>query len=63
MGGIKWVSGDELYDLDFTDDFALLSMMQNGMIAFISEIKKEAAGLKINTGKTQDYVGRKLDNR
>lgn len=38
---VKWVSGDELHNLDFAKDIAFVSMMWNGMIAFPSEVNKK----------------------
>ena len=53
--GISWGVFGKLEDLDFADDFALLSHSQKDMQAKTNAVGKfaEAMGLKIHSGKTK----------
>lgn len=53
--GIKWSMMEQLEDLDFADDIALLSSTWNQMQRKLSKIKHfgDQTGLRINIGKTK----------
>ena len=40
FGGLEWVDGNKLYDLDYADDIAIIETSQMGMQMMTEEVAK-----------------------
>ena len=57
-GGLEWVAGNKLCDLDDTDDIAFTETSQMGMQLMTEEVEKisRRVGLRMNAGKRKIMV-------
>jgi len=57
-GGLEWVDGNKLCDLDYADDIALIETSQMGMQLMTEEVEKisRRVGLYMNAGKCKIMV-------
>ena len=57
QGGLEWVDGNKLCDLDYADVIALTETSQMGMQLMTEEVEKisRRVGLRMNAGKMQHY--------
>ena len=58
QGGLEWVDGNKLCDLDYADDIALIDTSQLGMQQLTEEVEKISGrvGLRMNAGKCKNWL-------
>jgi len=64
QGGLEWVDGNRLCDLDYADDIALIETSQMGMQLMTEEVEKVSGkvGLRMNAGKCKTMVSNKWED-
>ena len=64
QGGLEWVNGNRLCDLDYADDIALIETSQMGMQLMTEEVEKVSGkvGLRMNAAKCKTMVSNKWED-
>jgi len=65
QGGLEWVDGNRLCDLDYADDVSLIETSQTGVQLMTEEVEKVSGkvGLRMNAGKCKTLVSNNWEDR